>query len=733
MPESTDAIEKISARLARIIFENQQTGYLVGLFSTGRKQESFTGCGLIKDAQKGQSYELYGNWTVHPRYGNQFAIKAAKLKEMTHKDSLVTFLSSDKFTGIGKKTAQKIVDTLGEDALSIIRDDSSVLSGKCELSEEKAEIIEKGLHDYDGYSSSLLQLVRMGLSEHEIELISNRVDDIPKMLNVNPFLPFYFIPGFGYEGALKLADGMHLPDHDIRRLEASLFDQITRTIYQRGDTYMTKTQLFAPFMGIETKTLEEALFNLQSQRAIIIEEDRVFLRAMYFQEKKIAELLEEHTFEVDKPDPKRLEELIEATQEKEAIQYDPIQKQAIRAFFENSLMILNGGPGTGKSTTVKGMMDILRTLMPDARIALCAPTGRAAKRLNVLTDTRAKTIHSLLKWNMDNNLFAMNEDDPLDCDFLVVDETSMVDTYLFSALLKALKPNCRILLIGDGDQLESVSPGKVFNDLIDSGRIKTITLKTLFRQSSGSGIAQLADEIRQEKPLEFTDGVSFFESEGEELMECLKKLMENAPDPAQFQILAPKYKGQTGIDAINALMQELLNPFSQSKAEIVFNNVVYREGDRVLLKQNMPEQNVYNGDIGEVVRVDPKAKVLEVDFDGTLVAFENIIVSLLTHAWCISIHKSQGSEYRSVAVVVDPQARWMLDKRLLYTGISRAKRSLCILGHLDQFEQSCRLNPRRIRQTYLKERLQQKLEPIKEPASDQESTKMDAQLSMEMV
>lgn len=474
-----------------------------------------------------------------------------------------------------------------------------------------------------------------------------------------------------------------------------------------GNTYITLVSLIERCKGATNEDIQASLERLSVQKSIHIEEGKVYPFSLYDDEISIASHLFEHIFEVESVDEMELEQKIKEVEFSYAIEYDEEQKKAIRLFFEKSFFILNGGPGTGKTTTVKGILNICRSFFPDATIQLCAPTGRASKRLAQLSSCDSRTIHSLLQWNKDDNTFAKNEEDPLEIDFLIVDEFSMVDTHLFAQLLKALPRYCRILLIGDEDQLESVGPGKVFEDLITSEICPIVHLEKIFRQSEGSGIITLASQIRKEERCFYEDGVTFIERDAKDIMECLDEIVRNK-DMDNLQILAPMYKGVAGIDAINVYMQALYNPQSNSKSQFRVGTTVFREGDKVMLLKNLPDDDVYNGDIGAIVSIDTVDRVnhvISVDFGNTIVDFSSDFLYYLNHAYCISVHKAQGSEYESVICIVEPNARYMLEKRLLYTAVSRAKKELILIGNQPLFEKQVKLKQKRIRQTTLVQRI----------------------------
>lgn len=696
--------QKITATLEYIIFENKENHYVVASFSETETYHMFTATGRVENPQEEQEYELTGIYTKHPKYGLQFQIHSAKLCLPKHEDAIVHFLCSEHFPTIGKKTAQSIYDTLGEDCLEQIQADFHCLYTVAKLNEKKIEIIKKGIQDYTGFNETYVELMKYGLSDRQIQLLENNYEDIQSILEEDCFLPYYEIHGFGYKSACKLADGMQMNPQDSRRLDAALYEMTRQLAMESGNTYITYPMLYEKFRHVSPSSFEEGLARLQSHHHIQIENMKIYPFTLYDDEIIIAKEIKNHQFELEPIDEDELEARIQETEFALNIEYDEAQKEAIRTFFHTSFFILNGGPGTGKTTAVKGILSIAKSLYPDSTIQLCAPTGRASKRLAQLSMNDSKTIHSLLKWNLEDNTFAQDEENPLDIDFLIVDEFSMVDVHLFAALLKALPYHCRILLIGDEDQLESVAPGKVLTDLIASSICPIIHLNKIFRQSNGSGIVELAKEIRQEEVCSYEDGVTFIENESSQILETILTLIQNM-DLDTMQILAPMYKGATGIDAINQTLQTALNPPSEGKKQIKVGTTYFRVDDKVMLLKNLPEEDVYNGDIGYILQINEKENIITVDFKDQIVDFTKDFLYYLTHAYCISVHKSQGSEYDHVLCVVDRNSQYMLDKRLLYTAISRAKKDLWIIGNKKLFENQVRLKQRRIRQTTLVSRL----------------------------
>lgn len=701
-------MDSVLAKLEYIIFENKETHYVVASFSQTNTYHLFTGAGRIVDPMEDQEYELSGEYIRHPKYGTQFKIESYKKILPTHEDAIIHFLSSDAFPTIGKQIARQIYELLGETCLEQIKEDYSILYQIPKLNQKRIDIIKKGIEEFEGFNDTYIQLMKFGLDDRKIRLLEDTYKDkVLDTLKENCFLPYYEIYGFGYKSALKLADGFQVDKNDNRRLDAYIYETARQLAMISGNTYITLVSLMERCKGATNEDIQASLERLSVQKSIHVEEGKVYPFSLYDDEISIASHLFEHIFEVESVDEMELEQKIKEVEFSYAIEYDEEQKKAIRLFFEKSFFILNGGPGTGKTTTVKGILNICRSFFPDATIQLCAPTGRASKRLAQLSSCDSRTIHSLLQWNKDDNTFAKNEEDPLEIDFLIVDEFSMVDTHLFAQLLKALPRYCRILLIGDEDQLESVGPGKVFEDLIASHICPIIHLEKIFRQSEGSGIITLASQIRKEERCFYEDGVTFIERDAKDIMECLDEIVRNK-DMDNLQILAPMYKGVAGIDAINVYMQALYNPQSNSKSQFRVGTTVFREGDKVMLLKNLPDDDVYNGDIGSIVSIDTVDRVnhvISVDFGNTIVDFSSDFLYYLNHAYCISVHKAQGSEYESVICIVEPNARYMLEKRLLYTAVSRAKKELILIGNQPLFEKQVKLKQKRIRQTTLVQRI----------------------------
>lgn len=713
--------EIVEAKLLHIIFHNETNGYTVLKF-LGDDGDDFIAVGYLSSIQVNEYYRLYGHYQEHSRYGFQFHFQGYELSHRKDYDSLVRFFSSSLFKGIGKATAKLIVDTLGLDAITKIQSDASVLSTVIGLSEKKHSLIISGITTYFKDEDPLASFfARYGISgKIALKIEQEYGNEAPQMICDNPYRLIYDIEGIGFQGADKIAQEIGFEHDHPYRVLARIVSLVMDLCMKNGDTYTNYHSLEVAFYKeFPNLLLDDYLDDLCNDHLLYIEEERIYHHTQYLAEQGIANFLFHFVNEQDVSDyqisPEFVEENLYAIEKELQIEYDEMQKEAIKMMSQNEFSILTGGPGTGKTTIVQGIVQLYRTLFPSHHISICAPTGRASKRISQLCDCESSTIHSLLKWDLESNVFQVNEKDPLVCDFLIVDEFSMVDQWIFYHLLKASIHVKKILIIGDEHQLPSVGCGSVLKDLIESNCFPITRLTKIFRQKEGSDVIALASEMNQFEigSLQRKD-IRFFECESYQVKNYVLKLVENALDKGyhsdEIQVLAPMYAGVCGIDALNVAMQRMLNPNDGIKKEIKVGYRIFREGDKVMQLRNQVDDNIFNGDIGYIVSIEEQIGERQqvelcVNFDDNYVYYSQEDFIHLTHAYATSIHKAQGSEYSIVIMPVVNEFQYMLNKRLLYTGITRAKKSLILLGNESCFRKSSMLKERYVRKSYLKQKI----------------------------
>lgn len=708
----------------KIIIYQGSNNYTVAKFQTNDKEEkTLTVTGYLGEVLEDTPYRLFGEYKEHPRYGMQFNISSYERILPSDHDSLIRYFSSSIFPGVGKKAATLLVEALGSEAIHIIKEDPSVLYQIPALKEKQIVSIQEGLSSDISLDESIVFLTQHGMSlKNILKVESVYGDKAISIIKENPYQMIIDIDGIGFKTADKIAKNLGFDEDHPNRMKAAIVAMLNEYVMASGDSFCKKESLLAlmkkyyPFFDVSL--LEDYIADLIKERLIYIENDMYYPIAQYDAEKGIARFLSQFPYiEQDECSIEEVTSLLFSLEEHFAITYEDKQKEAILSFFKNPFSIITGGPGTGKTTIVRAIIALYKQIYPSNKIALCAPTGRAAKRLAEVAQVDTCTIHSLLKWDLESNTFGVNEEDPLDCDVLIVDEFSMVDAWLFYNLLKASHYVGRILLIGDEDQLPSVGPGFVLKDIIASNCFPFTSLSKIFRQSEGSDVVKLAMEIKQGKSdiLEYASDVKLFPCLNYQIKDQILKIVQNAfdkgYDESDIQVLAPMYNGVAGIDALNKALQDLCNPYDPTKNELVLGYRIFREGDKVLQLKNQPDDNIYNGDIGKIIEIvyekDDYAKKnrIIVDFDGNIVEYIPENFSLITHAYCISVHKAQGSEYPIVVFPIIKDYAYMLERRLIYTAISRAKKSLVLLGDKNALDAGINREERRPRNTLLKDRI----------------------------
>ncbi len=691
--------------IKKIRFYSESSNYIVALIEVEQEDKLITMNGYMNNFNDYEKYAFIGDYEIHPKYGKQFKLSEYRIIYAKESEEIIKYLSSPLFKGIGKALATQIVNTLGEECLEKIKEDKHNLDLVRGMTEKRREIIYEALTngDYDqevmqffmghGISLKNLGLIQAYYQEKTLEILQN-----------NPYQLVEDIDGIGFKTADELALKTGGTLDNPNRIKAGIIYSIKQYGFNTGSTYCYLDEIKIMFSkiiyNIEEVSFNEYLDELIDEGLIIQRGDKYYYFEMDEAEKNIAEYLK---IRINKPDElfdeKEVERLLTNYEKTQGIWYAAKQKEALNYFLKSSCMILTGGPGTGKTTIVQALLKVYSVLYPDDRIGLVAPTGRAAKRLTELTGIYACTIHRLLKWDLHSNTFAMNKSNPLDLDVLIIDEFSMVDCLLLSKLFEAGRGINKVLFIGDYHQLPSVAPGNILQDLMEAG-VKTIELDEIFRQAKDSGIIQLAhhiihNEIENMDLFEQYRDINFFPCINYDVVKnvkiIVKKAIDEGYDTNDIQVLVPMYQGVAGIDALNDALQDVFNPIDEFNDSYQIGRKEYRVGDKILQLKNRPDDDVFNGDIGTLVEICRKDNfeylqdTLIVDFDGNFVEYTSNTFNTITHAYCMSIHKSQGNEFKIVIMAVLSDYYIMLRRNLLYTAITRAKQSLFILGSSKAF------------------------------------------------
>ena len=715
-------MSEIKGKLSKIIFHNDQNGYTVGLLKVKESDiddlvnKTVTFTGSLPDLNEIDTYIMTGSLTNHEKYGSQFQVKSINRIMPQETDAMIDILSSNLFKGIGKKTAEKLVSVFKEKTFDVILNDTSNLLLIPGISEKQAKTLKEALKQYQGSYEDILMLNKLGFSTSEsMKIYHYYKDRINEVLDGNLYNIYYDIDEISFPRVDSIFVAKYQKDSPNRVAGAIVY--IIKTLSMTyGHTYFSKEEvnsyLFRVLkVEVSEKVVEDAYNSLLVDERIVIKDDRLYLWEMYEAETLIARRLRLLAHE-DKIKYKNLDTKIKEIETQYGIVYTDEQLDAIKLAITRKVAIITGGPGTGKTTILKGILDLYKVLSSsdkirlNEQIALLAPTGRASKRMSEVTNFEASTIHRFLKWNKDTNRFQINEYNKSSVSFVIIDEASMIDTMLLANLLKGLKSSCHIIFVGDANQLPSVAAGDVLNDMIESKELPVYALKNWHRQGSDSKIIPFAHRINEgildRELLNSGSDLEFISCKDNEIIKVIGNICKNY-NSYDLQVLAPIYKNRNGIYAINDHLQKLWNPKSPSKKEIEGNESIYREKDKVIQLANMKDESVFNGDIGVIDRIKLLGnKELYIDYDGNLVKYTKSMLQNFTLGYAISIHKSQGSEFDTVLIPFTFDYRKMLYRKLIYTGVTRCKKKLILVGDINALEQAIRNNQEQKRRTSLK-------------------------------
>lgn len=703
-------------------------GYIVGLFKikeTDPDNEDLIGetvvfTGYFHELNDSDTYILYGKFVIHNKYGEQFLVDSYERCMPEEKDAIVEFLSSGLFKGIGEAKAKKIVDVLGKDTLNIIIDNPDNLLLIPGITKKNIEVLSTTLEEYQASYKIVLVLNDLGFVTKDSMIIYNKYKNRTlDVIDSNIYKLYEDIKEIPFKKIDQIALKSDYPIDDERRIKAAIIYVLDEVCNTFGHSYLHIDEVYGYVNRCLTTNISKEIFisslnSLILDLRIIKDNEKYYLKEMYDDEKLIVSRIK-YLLGLKDDMFKKLDIMINELEEYQDIKYNDEQLIAIRNSMIKHFLVITGGPGTGKTTIVKAIVDLYKELNDvridklTEKIALLAPTGRASKRLSEATRLPAYTIHRFLKWNKEADKFQINEYNKSDVEFVIIDEGSMVDMNLFASLLRGLKSDAKIIIVGDYNQLPSVGPGQVLKDLIESEKINLVKLNYLYRQSSDSNIINLAYDINSGviNDDSFNKGSDLIlkEAVSSDVMEEIKKICNSYKkmDYKDFQILAPMYKTLNGIDSINKVAQEIFNPKSKLKKELKVGDVIYREEDKILQLTNMPEENIFNGDIGIIDSIDKKEIVI--NFDENYVRFTPANFNKFKHGYAISIHKAQGSEFKTVVIPVVGEYNKMLYRKLYYTGVTRAKKELYIVGDINALKRASNNNNSDIRRTDIKEKL----------------------------
>ena len=723
---------EINGIISSVIYLNDENGYAVVRMETD-SGEMVTAVGCLPYIAPGEMISAEGSWVTHAQHGRQFKIEQSNRLLPTSAYGIYEYLAGSTVKGIGPATAALIVDRFKEKSLDILEMHPEKLAEIKGISLTKAKDLSASFKKQAGVRRLTEFLCAYGIKPLvALKLYRAYGSAALETVHENPYIISASHIGASFAEADNLALELGIEGDSINRISAAVLFELQHNS-GNGHCFIPRDKLIAAtsqLISVPADLVSDAIDSLSENGGLVCDKvanlNVCYLTELYEAETYTAERLKSMVGLKTKSSA-NIERLITKLESLYDISYAPLQKQSIELALNNRILVITGGPGTGKTTILKGILSLYDEL--ELETLLAAPTGRAAKRMSELTGREASTIHRLLGAKMAEDgetvVFSKHEGDPLNCDALVLDECSMVDITLMSSLLKALKPGCRLVLVGDADQLPSVGPGNVFSDIIRSQTVPTVRLTEIFRQKGDSRIVRNAHMINRGEHPDFEANTGdFFRlrrlnggTAVETIVElCARRLPENMKIPsASIQVLSPTRKGETGTVNLNKRLQAALNPPSESKKERLFGEAVFRVGDRVIQTKNnydtiwktkggVSGAGVYNGDIGTIAQIDPITETLTVDFEDKLATYSFEMLNELEHAWALTVHKSQGSEYRAVVLALSGDVQMLLTRGVLYTAVTRAKELLIMVGDdniahrmIDNNKQSRRYSALRLR------------------------------------
>ena len=719
----------IEGVLERITFYNEENGFLIGKLKGNDGKEEIAVVGKAPKVQCGETLVLSGNWAMHPKHGKQFSFESFESKLPASAYGIKKYLASGLIHGIGKTYANKIVDHFGADTLRIISEESARLLEIEGIGKMRAKSIKHAWEEQKAVREVMLFLQTYGVTDALcLRLVRKYGNEAKNILETDPYRIIREVKGIGFKTADRIALNLGLASNGPPRIDAGIL-HVMQECEHNGHTHFDRREIALQ----ATELLDANSTEVENRISALIQQGEVVesmpdwvqlpttARAEYTLAQSLSLLIKGKSslpsILVDKA--------VEWAQQRAGFGFAQAQEDGVKQALSSKVSILTGGPGTGKTTILRALVSILKA--KKTKVLLAAPTGRAAKRMSESTSHFAQTVHRLLKFDPSQGGFSMNEQNPLICDYLIMDESSMLDTRLAAALTRALPANAHLLLVGDADQLPSVGSGNVLKDLIDCGHLPVTRLSVTFRQADDSGIVGLAHAILSGRsspppPLEPSSSiprhhdVHFIRAESPE--ECVQVICDLCQrvlpkslriDPtSQVQVLAPLHRGIGGIGNINDQIRDALNP---NGATHIVGSMLFREGDKVIQTRNNYDKDVFNGDLGIIRKVDTINGVLEIDFDDRLVRYERMEVTDLQPAYAISVHKSQGSEYPVVIFPLLKQHFMMLQRNLVYTGLTRAKKKVFFVGDPAAYAMAIRNNKTTARLTDLIRKFDKAISP----------------------